>query len=61
VTRLVPLVKRRTRNPGTLAVARSAAMPRPYELEQAAGWLEDAKLFAAGWVAGLVVFGTFLA
>jgi hypothetical protein len=28
------------------------------DLEQAAGWLDDAKLFAAGWVAGLIFFGT---
>jgi hypothetical protein len=31
------------------------------ELESAARWLEDAKLFAAGWVGGLVVFGTLIA
>jgi hypothetical protein len=28
---------------------------------EAAGWLEDAKLFAGGWVAGLIIFGTLIA
>lgn len=59
MTRLVPLVKRRTRTRASFS--RTLAVSRPIELEQAAGWLEDAKLFAGGWVAGLVVFGTFLA
>jgi hypothetical protein len=31
------------------------------ELEQASAWLDDARLFATGWLAGLVFFGTFLA
>lgn len=61
MTRLVPVVKRRIRNPGNFPRAAAIARPSGVEIEQAAGWLEDAKLFAAGWVAGLVVFGTFLA
>jgi hypothetical protein len=60
MSRLAPLVTRRIHRPASqprcLAIARA-----PIELEQAAGWLDDAKLFAGGWVAGLVVFGTFLA
>lgn len=59
MTRLVPVVKRRIRNPGYFP--RAIAIARPVELEQAPAWLEDAKLFAMGWVGGLVVFGAFLA
>ena len=59
MTRLVPVVKRRIRNPGNFP--RAVAIAQPMELAQAANWLEDAKLFAMGWVAGLVVFGAFLA
>lgn len=55
MNRMAPLVRRRRRNPGSfpVAVARPVAT-----IEQAASWLQDAKLFAAGWVAGLVLFGT---
>ena len=59
MNRLTPLVRRRVRNPGSFAVA-AGARP-PVELEQAARWLDDAKLFATGWVAGLVIFGTLIA
>ena len=59
MTRLVPIVKRRTRNPGNFP--RAIAIAQPVDLEVAPAWLEDAKLFAMGWVAGLIVFGTFLA
>ena len=59
MNRLAPLVTRRTRNPGSFPIA--AAARQPLELEQAAGWLEDAKLFAAGWVGGLVFFGVLIA
>lgn len=55
MNRMAPLVRRRTRNPGSFPVA--AARPLP-AIEQAASWLADAKLFAAGWVGGLVLFGT---
>lgn len=55
-SRLSPLIVRRV---GPLA----AVLPLP-ELsviapEQAAEWLADLKLFATGWIAGVVVFGTF--
>jgi hypothetical protein len=33
-------------------------MPAAPDLDQAARWVEDAKTFAGGWVAGLVIFGT---
>lgn len=60
MNRMTPLISRRPR--------RRASFPAPVgmvithaDLETAAGWLEDAKLFAAGWVAGLVIFGTLIA
>lgn len=59
MNRLTPLVSRRTRHAGTFRVATTAAAA-PAELE-AARWLEDAKLFAGGWVAGLILFGTLIA
>lgn len=59
MTRLVPIVKRRVRNPGNFP--RAVAIAQPLELAEVPRWLEDAKLFAMGWVAGLIVFGTFLA
>ena len=55
MNRMAPLVRRRTRNPGNFPVALAQPLPA---IDQAASGLEDAKLFAAGWVAGLVIFGT---
>lgn len=55
MNRMVPLVRRRVRNPGSFPVALSLPSPA---IDQAASWLADAKLFAAGWVGGLVIFGT---
>jgi hypothetical protein len=31
-----------------------------FTAEEVAGWLEDAKLFAIGWLGGLIFFGTYL-
>jgi hypothetical protein len=59
MTRLVPIVKRRVRNPASFP--RAVAIAQPIELAQVPRWMEDAKLFAMGWVAGLIVFGAFLA
>lgn len=59
MNRLTPLVRRRIRNPGSFPVAVAALVPLP--LEQPTQWLADAKLFAIGWVAGLVFFGTLIA
>jgi hypothetical protein len=57
-SRLSPLIVRRV-GPHA-AVAPWPATP--FELpEQAAEWLADLRLFATGWVGGLVVFGTFFA
>lgn len=55
MNRMAPLVRRRVRNPGSFAAV--AATPGA-TVQDAVRWMEDAKLFAAGWVAGLVVFGT---
>lgn len=59
MNRLTPLVSRRTRPRASFPSALAAAAPAP-ELE-GARWLEDAKLFAGGWVAGLVLIGTLIA
>ena len=59
MNRLTPLVSRRHRPRATFPAGRAVASPR-LEME-AAGWLEDAKLFAGGWVAGLIIFGTLIA
>jgi hypothetical protein len=57
-SRLSSLIVRRV---GPFAAALPLPEPTQIELEQAAQWLEDLRLFATGWVSGLVVFGTFFA
>jgi hypothetical protein len=58
MNRLTPLITRRGRSEAAFNFPPAG----PHEvLEQASVWLEDAKLFAFGWVAGLVVFGTLFA
>lgn len=59
MNRLAPLVSRRHRPRATFPAASAIAAPRAQM--EAARWLEDAKLFAGGWVAGLVLFGTLIA
>ena len=59
MNRLTPLVSRRTRRRAAFPAAAAIAAP-DVQLE-AARWLEDAKLFAGGWVAGLIIFGTLIA
>ena len=58
MNRLTPLIARRARNEASFAFP---AWRPSIDLEEAPRWLEDARLFACGWVAGLVVFGTLLA
>ena len=58
MNRLAPLISRRSRQPASFTVA--AERP-PLELEETARWVEDTRLFAAGWVSGLVIFGTLFA
>jgi len=60
MNRLSPLVSRRSRPRASFPTA-AAAMAAPRVEMEAAGWLEDAKLFAGGWVAGLIIFGTLIA
>ena len=55
-SRLSPLIVRRV---GPLAAALPLYEQIRIEPEQAAAWLADLKLFSTGWVAGLIVFGTF--
>lgn len=59
MNRLSPLVRRRAPNPGSFPIA--AAMARPVEATDVSKWMDDARLFATGWVAGLVFFGTLFA
>ena len=56
-SRLSPLIVRRV---GPLAAVLPLPEPIIIAPEQAAEWLSDLKLFATGWIAGVVVFGTFL-
>lgn len=58
MNRLASLIDRRPR--------RAAAFPAPpfrtaCHGEEKTHWLDDAKLFATGYVGGIVVFGTFIA
>lgn len=55
VNRLSPLIVRRA---GAYAAALPAYAPIPFEGTQPAAWLDDLKLFATGWIGGLVFFGT---
>jgi hypothetical protein len=57
MNRLAPLIVRRT---GRWAVALPQAQPMPFAGADPARWLDDLKLFATGWIGGLIVFGTFL-
>ena len=57
-SRLSPLIVRRV---GPFAAALPLPEPLLVEPEQMAQWLADLRQFATGWVAGLVVFGTFFA
>jgi hypothetical protein len=60
MNRMNSLVARRPRRRASFPAAATMSVTQA-ELESAARWLEDAKLFAAGWVGGLVVFGTLIA
>jgi hypothetical protein len=57
MNRLAPLIVRRA---GRWAAALPYEEPAPFAGTDAARWFDDLKLFATGWVAGLIVFGTFL-
>ena len=57
MNRLSPLITRRT---GPWAAAIRYDEPMPFAGTNAAAWLDDLKLFATGWIGGLIFFGTFL-
>ncbi|WP_444854358.1 hypothetical protein [Sphingosinicella sp.] len=56
MNRLSRLIVRRV---GRFALAAPLPEPMPFGGIPAAQWLDDLKLFATGWIGGLVVFGTF--
>jgi hypothetical protein len=53
MNRLSPWIVR-----GSAPVAIAAARAEPFVTEPE--WLEDLKLFATGWIGGLIFFGTLL-
>ena len=58
MNRLSPLIVRRP-VPQRLPRAAVIALPaRPFAGAEPAKWLEDLKLFATGWIGGLIFFGT---
>jgi len=57
VNRLSPLITRRT---GPRAAAVPMAAAAPFAGTDAGAWLDDLKLFATGWIGGLVFFGTLI-
>ena len=57
MNRLSPLISRRT---GPFAAALPFAAAEPFAGTAPAAWLDDLKLFATGWLGGLVFFGTLI-
>jgi hypothetical protein len=57
MNRLSPLI---TRSTGPWAAALPFEEPDVFEGAAPAAWLQDLKLFALGWVGGLVFFGTLI-
>ena len=57
MSRLSPLIVRRV---GPRAAALPVTEAEPFAGTDAAAWLEDLRMFATGWIGGLVFFGTFL-
>jgi hypothetical protein len=55
MNRLSPLIVRRV---GPMAAARPVPQPEPFAGLDPAVWLEDLKMFATGWIGGLIFFGT---
>ena len=57
MNRLAPLITRRT---GPWVAALPLDESEALEGAEPAAWLEDLKLFATGWIGGLVFFGTLI-
>jgi hypothetical protein len=57
MSRLSPLIVRRV---GPMAAAVELDEPEPFAGTDAGAWLDDLRLFATGWLGGLVFFGTLL-
>ncbi len=57
MNRLSPLIVRRV---GPTAAAVPLRRAEAAAIEQAGAWLDDLKLFATGWVGGLIFFGTLI-
>jgi len=57
MNRMAPLIVRRT---GPVAVAAPTERAEPFAGTDAAAWLDDLRLFATGWVGGLIFFGTLI-
>ena len=57
MNRLSPLIVRRA---GLRAAAPALPRHEPFAGARPAEWLEDLKLFATGWIGGLIFFGTLL-
>lgn len=57
MSRLTPLIVRRA---GPLTAAAPGDEAEPFAGIDAAGWLEDIRMFATAWIGGLIFFGTLL-
>lgn len=57
MSRLSPLIVRRA---GPRAIAVPAPFSEPLAAAEPAVWLDDLRLFATGWIGGLIFFGTLL-
>lgn len=57
MNRMTPLIVRR---PMAGAIALAAREAEPFAGADAAAWLDDLRLFATGWIGGLIFFGTLL-
>lgn len=67
MNRLSPMIARRSTaftpaRTGSPAGAVAVEWPghEPFEGAEPAKWLEELKLFATGWIGGLIFFGTYL-
>ena len=57
MSRLSPLIVRRV-GPQAVALPNEAALP--FAGAEPARWLEALRLYATGWIGGLIFFGTLL-